>query len=44
VVLDIFEELLTDKNVSEHRPRIEHTQIITPDDVERLSRLGGEAA
>ena len=43
MVLDVFEEFLSGQNVSEHRPRIEHAQIMSPDDVVRLSRLGGEA-
>ncbi|KAI5118629.1 hypothetical protein M0805_006996 [Coniferiporia weirii] len=40
VALDIFEELLQGENVTEHRPRIEHAQIMTPSDLERIARLG----
>ncbi|EJD04927.1 uncharacterized protein FOMMEDRAFT_105127 [Fomitiporia mediterranea MF3/22] len=41
VVLDIFEKLLRDNSsAAEHRPRIEHAQIMTPSDLERTARLG----
>jgi len=40
VVLDIFEDLLKGANVTERRPRIEHSQIMTPEDLKRIGRLG----
>ncbi|KAF8627222.1 hypothetical protein AX15_004474 [Amanita polypyramis BW_CC] len=46
IILDIFEDILEGKggtpraNVSEWRPRIEHAQIISPDDLQRIGRLG----
>ncbi|KAI5990469.1 amidohydrolase family-domain-containing protein [Pisolithus albus] len=40
VVLDIFEDVFTGANMSETRPRIEHAQIMTPEDLERMGRLG----
>jgi predicted amidohydrolase YtcJ len=42
-VLDVFEEILERENgnVTEWRPRIEHAQIFTQDDLERIGRLGG---
>jgi len=42
-VLDIFESIIegTNKaNVTEWRPRIEHAQILTQDDLKRVGRLG----
>ncbi|KAG6818472.1 hypothetical protein H0H93_004719 [Arthromyces matolae] len=43
IVLDIFEDILTRQNgnVSEWRPRIEHAQIMTLADIQRIGRLGG---
>lgn len=41
MILDIFEELLDGRNVTDHRPRIEHAQIMTPADLKRISELGG---
>ena len=47
IILDIFEDILEGKsgkpkvNVSEWRPRIEHAQIFTLADLERIGRLGG---
>ncbi|THH07935.1 hypothetical protein EW145_g3048 [Phellinidium pouzarii] len=40
VALDIFEELLLSENVTDRRPRIEHAQIMTPADLQRIARLG----
>ncbi|KAI3603895.1 amidohydrolase, partial [Moniliophthora roreri] len=40
VVLDAFEEALKDANVTALRPRLEHAQIISKEDVERLGKLG----
>ncbi|KAL5498212.1 hypothetical protein ACEPAH_2342 [Sanghuangporus vaninii] len=40
VVLDILEEKLRNVSAEEHRPRIEHAQIMTPSDLERTARLG----
>ena len=49
IILDIFEDILEGKsgkpkvNVSEWRPRIEHAQIISLTDLERVGRLGGSS-
>ena len=49
IILDIFEDILEGKsgkpkvNVSEWRPRIEHAQIFTLADLERIGRLGGNS-
>ncbi|GLB44179.1 putative amidohydrolase family protein [Lyophyllum shimeji] len=42
VVLDIFEDILHDHkaNVTEWRPRIEHAQILTLEDLQRMGKLG----
>ncbi|TDL26855.1 hypothetical protein BD410DRAFT_782939 [Rickenella mellea] len=40
VILDIFEDLLRRYNATERRPRIEHAQILTLQDLERMGRLG----
>jgi len=42
-VLKIYEELLEEggANVTERRPRIEHAQIFSPEDLEKIGRLGG---
>ncbi|KIN96284.1 hypothetical protein M404DRAFT_16921 [Pisolithus tinctorius Marx 270] len=40
VVLDIFEDVFAGANMSEVRPRIEHAQIMTLEDLERVGRLG----
>ncbi|KAF9562894.1 hypothetical protein CPC08DRAFT_706411 [Agrocybe pediades] len=42
VILDIFEDILENKggNVSTWRPRIEHAQIFSPDDLKRIGKLG----
>jgi hypothetical protein len=39
-VLDVFERVAQDSAVRRLRPRIEHVQLITPRDQERLARLG----
>ncbi|KAI6032798.1 amidohydrolase family-domain-containing protein [Pisolithus orientalis] len=39
-VLDAFEDALQYVNVSALRPRLEHAQILTPEDVIRVGRLG----
>ncbi|KAL4063973.1 amidohydrolase family-domain-containing protein [Scleroderma yunnanense] len=40
IVLDIFEDVFSGSNITEFRPRIEHAQIMTLDDLERVGRLG----
>ncbi|KAF9238393.1 amidohydrolase family-domain-containing protein [Melanogaster broomeanus] len=43
VVLDIFEHVLSDVehgNATDRRPRIEHAQIMTLEDLQRIGRLG----
>ncbi|KAF8714228.1 hypothetical protein AX14_012868 [Amanita brunnescens Koide BX004] len=46
IILDVFEDILEGKsgkpkvNVSEWRPRIEHAQIFSPTDLERIGKLG----
>ncbi|KAH0579709.1 Putative amidohydrolase ytcJ [Termitomyces sp. J132] len=42
VVLDIFEDIIAQRggNITEWRPRIEHAQIMTLDDIKRTGRLG----
>ncbi|KAF9478553.1 hypothetical protein BDN70DRAFT_879782 [Pholiota conissans] len=42
VILDIYERILKGSggNVSEWRPRIEHAQIFSPADLDRIGRLG----
>jgi len=42
VVLDTFETALKDVNVTALRPRLEHAQILTKTDMERVGKLGGE--
>jgi predicted amidohydrolase YtcJ len=52
VVLDTFEELIEgghdkangNENVTLWRPRIEHAQIMTAQDIPRVGRLGGMIA
>jgi hypothetical protein len=41
IVLDAFEASLKGINISASRPRLEHAQIISATDRERLGRLGG---
>ncbi|KAI6022859.1 amidohydrolase 3 [Pisolithus microcarpus] len=38
-VLDIFEDVFSGTNMWEARPRIEHAQIMAPEDLERMVRL-----
>jgi len=40
IVLDAFEEALKGANISALRPRLEHAQIMTKEDMARLGRLG----
>ncbi|KAF8889019.1 amidohydrolase family-domain-containing protein [Infundibulicybe gibba] len=41
VILDIFEDILKNGgNVTDWRPRIEHAQIFTPEDLVRIGKLG----
>ncbi|KAK7466160.1 hypothetical protein VKT23_004883 [Stygiomarasmius scandens] len=40
IVLDAFESALSDANVIALRPRLEHAQIMTVSDMQRLGRLG----
>lgn len=42
IVLDAFEASLQGVNVSALRPRLEHAQLMTKADMQRLGRLGGE--
>lgn len=44
IVLDAFEAALKDVNVTALRPRLEHAQIMTRKDMERLGKLGGMAS
>lgn len=39
-VLDEFEQALTEAPVADHRFRVEHAQIIHPDDIPRFAKLG----
>lgn len=41
VVLDVFESALNGVDVAALRPRLEHAQIMTRDDMKRLGKLGG---
>jgi len=40
LVLDIFEKILKEALVKDPRFRIEHAQVVSPDDIERFCRLG----
>ncbi|KAH7920922.1 amidohydrolase 3 [Leucogyrophana mollusca] len=40
IVLDAFEAALKDVNVTALRPRLEHAQMLTKDDMERVGKLG----
>ena len=44
MVLDIYEEILNKNgaNFSEWRPRIEHAQIFSHEDLKRIGKLGGK--
>jgi predicted amidohydrolase YtcJ len=44
VVLDILEDIFINRggNVTDWRPRIEHAQIFSPEDLKRMGRLGGK--
>ncbi len=39
-VLDAFEDALRERPVADHRFRIEHAQVLNPDDIPRFARLG----
>ena len=41
-VVTAFEKSLTGVNVTAARPRIEHAQIMTDEDITRLGKLGGK--
>lgn len=41
VVIDAFESSLKGVNVTALRPRLEHAQIMTKADMQRLGKLGG---
>ena len=41
LVIDAFESALRGINVTALRPRLEHAQIITHSDMQRLAKLGG---
>ena len=45
MILNIYEDILERRggNVSQWRPRVEHAQIIAPEDLIRIGKLGGEA-
>ena len=42
IVLNAFEIALNGVNVSALRPRLEHAQMMTPEDMVRLGKLGGQ--
>jgi predicted amidohydrolase YtcJ len=42
IILDAFEKALEGANVSALRPRLEHAQMMTAEDMIRLGKLGGE--
>lgn len=44
MVLDIYEEMFhrNGANFTQWRPRIEHAQILTQQDLERIGKLGGK--
>jgi predicted amidohydrolase YtcJ len=42
VVLDAFKTASKDVNVTELRPRLEHAQMLTNTDLQRVGKLGGE--
>ena len=41
MVLDAFESALKGTNLTTARPRLEHAQIMTKEDMRRLGELGG---
>lgn len=43
IVIDAFEASLDGVNVTALRPRLEHAQIITKEDMLRLGKLGGSS-
>lgn len=44
LVLDAFEASLKGVNVTALRPRLEHAQMMTRNDMKRLGKLGGRVA
>ncbi len=40
IVLDTYEKVLGDRKGSDHRWRVEHAQILAPEDIERFAPLG----
>lgn len=40
IVLDLYEKLLGERANSDHRWRIEHAQVVAPEDIPRFARLG----
>lgn len=44
IVLDIYEEIFTEMNLTDPRWRIEHAQILTTQDIPRFAQLGVTAA
>jgi predicted amidohydrolase YtcJ len=44
IVLDIYEQIYADMNLTDPRWRIEHAQILTPQDIPRFAELGVIAA
>lgn len=40
VILDIIEDVLTENPVKDHRFRVEHSQIVNPEDIPRFETLG----
>ncbi|KDN39829.1 amidohydrolase 3 [Tilletiaria anomala UBC 951] len=40
LVLDAYESILSDMNGTDHRPRIEHAQLLRQSDISRFSKLG----
>lgn len=43
IVLDAFESALKGTNLTSARPRLEHAQIMTKEDMHRLGELGGQS-
>lgn len=43
IIIDAFEKALEGANVSALRPRLEHAQMMTSEDMVRLGKLGGES-
>ena len=43
IILDVFESTLQGVNVTALRPRLEHAQMMTDEDLKRLGKLGGKS-